>query len=71
MRGIYFLSEVRRRLNSRLNFAVMFLREFTGEDSDLITGVARVVRCDVLPSVPYTPFGIALAIDRTTHLNEG
>jgi hypothetical protein len=71
MRGIYFLSEIRRSINSKVNFAVMFLREFTGEDSDLITGVARVVRCDLLRSVPYTPFGVALKIEQTTHLEEG
>jgi hypothetical protein len=70
MRGIYFLSEVRRGINFKMNFAVRFLREFTGEDSDLITGVARVVRCDLLRSIPYTPFGVALAIERTTHLQE-
>ncbi|HXA56588.1 MAG TPA: hypothetical protein VNU84_04065 [Candidatus Acidoferrum sp.] len=71
MGGVYFLSEIRRNINSKMNFAVMFLREFTGEGSDLITGIARVVRCDLLRSVPYTPFGIALAIEQTRHLEEG
>lgn len=67
LRGIYFLSDVKHERGARLNFSVIFLREFTREDTDLISGVARIVRCELLSTREPPRFGVALAIEKTVH----
>jgi hypothetical protein len=69
--GIYFITDVKREIGIMLNFCVVFFREFSGDDTDLITGLARVVRCEHLPGDDTPPFGLALSIEQTTHLDEG
>ena len=66
--GIYFLSETEREVDLRFNFAVIFLRELTGEAAELIKGVGRVIRCERLETEPYPSYGVALAIERTARL---
>jgi hypothetical protein len=68
MRGIYYLSEVERAVGEVINFCVILLPELTGKPADLLAGIARVVRCEPqADGVP--PYGIAIAIERTTHLH--
>ncbi len=70
LRGIYYLCETERPIGSKMNFSLIFLREFCGEDADLIRGIGRVVRCDSLASRDEGPrFGVAVAIEKTTHLH--
>jgi len=71
LRGVYFFSEAERPVGTKLNFSVLFLREMTGDNVDLISGVARVVSCDLLEADGGRRFGVALAIEETTHLHEG
>jgi c-di-GMP-binding flagellar brake protein YcgR len=69
LRGIYFHSEVAHAVGSKLNFSVVFLREFSGKETDLIAGTARIVRCERVSDVDISGFGVALAIERTAHLH--
>lgn len=69
LRGIYYFSSIEREVGSLLSFSVIFLKEFSGEDSDLIAGFARVVRCEAHPSNAKAAFGIALAIEKTSHMH--
>lgn len=71
MCGIYFISEAQRDIGSRCNFSVMFIRKESGEQRNLMSGVARIVRCEPLPSGEAERFGVAMAIEETTNLQEG
>jgi hypothetical protein len=69
LRGVYFFTDEERIIGSKLNFSILFLREFIGEEADLINGVARIVRCDLLRDREAPRFGIAMTIEKTTYLH--
>lgn len=71
MCGIYFISDDEPDIGSRFNFSVMFIRKASGEQRDLMSGVARIVRCEQLPSSNAERFGVGVAIEKTTYLQEG
>lgn len=71
MCGIYFISEAERNVGTRFNFSVMFVRKVSGEQRDLMSGIARIVRCEILSRGQAEGFGVAMAIEKTTYLQEG
>jgi hypothetical protein len=71
MCGIYFACEAERDIGTRFNFSIMFVRKASGEQCDLMSGVARIVRCEPLASREAPEFGVAMAIEKTTYLREG
>lgn len=71
MCGIYFIGEGQPDIGSRFNFSVMFIRKASAEQRDLMSGVARIVRCEPLSSSQTERFGVAMAIEKTTYLQEG
>lgn len=71
MCGIYFVSEAESDVGARFNFSVMFLRKASGARRDLMSGVARIVRCEPLATGEEPEFGVAMAIEKTTYLQDG
>ncbi|HTZ74110.1 MAG TPA: hypothetical protein VMB47_09330 [Candidatus Aquilonibacter sp.] len=71
LRGVYFFSEEERPTGTRVNFSVVFVHGITRRYADLISGQGRIVRCDPLPDRDSEPFGVAMAIDKTSYIFDG
>ena len=71
MHGVFFISEIEYAVGTKLNFSVLFLHQPTGSEEDLISGLGRIVRCEPLVAVQELHFGIAIEIEKTTHIYEG
>ena len=67
LRGFYFFSEISRAPGALLNFSVRFVRRSTGQEVDLLRGIARVIRCDEHPQGEAEPYGMAARIEETTY----
>ncbi len=71
MHGIYFVSDAEHSVGAKLNFSVLFVHRPSGSEADLIAGLGRIVRCEPLVSAEDLHFGVAIEIEKTTHLYEG
>jgi len=69
LRGIYFFGEEVGAVGAKLNFIVLDMRDLGAKPVDLARGIGRVVRSEPLPSAEGQGFGVALAIEKTTHLH--
>jgi hypothetical protein len=71
LRGFYFFSQVRHGVGSMVRFSIPFEFPATKTKTDLLAGVAKVVRCDELDPkldpVSGERFGVAAKIEETTH----
>ena len=66
-RGFYFFSELKRDVASEFNFAVLFRKEPSEHELDLVRGTAQIVRCEDLGSTRPDHFGIAAKIEETSY----
>lgn len=71
MHGVFFISAIEHAIGKKVNFSVLFLHQPSGSEADLITGLGRIVRCEPLVAVQELHFGIAIEIEKTTHIYEG
>ncbi len=71
MRGVYFVSDIEHTIGAKLNFSVLFVHPPSGSEEDLISGLGRIVRCEPLVAIHKLHFGVAMEIEKTTHLYEG
>ena len=71
LRGFYFFSQVRHGIGSMVRFTIPFEFPATKTKTDLLSGVAKIVRCDELDPnldpVSSDRFGVAAKIEETTH----
>ncbi|HKQ85866.1 MAG TPA: PilZ domain-containing protein [Candidatus Acidoferrales bacterium] len=71
IQGVYFVSDIEHHVGARLNFSVLFVHKPSGREGDLISGLGRIVRCEPLVSIKEPHFGVAMEIEKTTHLHTG
>jgi hypothetical protein len=70
LRGFYFFSNVRHGIGSTVRFSIPFEFTATKSKTDLLAGVAKIVRCDELDPSTGEAFGVAARIEETTHRYE-
>lgn len=71
MHGVFFVSEIEHMIGTKVNFSVVFVRQPSGSEEDLIAGLGRIVRCEPLVAFQGLHFGIAIEIEKATHIYEG